>query len=268
MKSINKTTLFFITLFAVVAFGACSTADAPNEPENKDAIDVDFLSRLARGEESAVYSLEDMDAVVKSYDPATGIDGDWWDHGLVGWQYPDHSYVMMTGSKAWRPLSLENFSTWTKSILYHPWIYFCEVANMTKPVRVACLFEIDIPNKKFMLDRVKYDIEEARGNKLVLADIEAQMVPDSVTHERVPGLLKFVLSYTVQIEDLDPDGYLYFESDKEAKLGMVQMMREYFGDRLDLTEYAKSIKYNDRILENPIIDLAALEDDIANDRDE
>lgn len=139
---------------------------------------------------------------------------------------------------------------------------------MTKPVRVACLFEIDIPNKKFMLDRVKYDIEEARGNKLVLADIEAQMVPDSVTHERVPGLLKFVLSYTVQIEDLDPDGYLYFESDKEAKLGMVQMMREYFGDRLDLTEYAKSIKYNDRILENPIIDLAALEDDIANDRDE
>lgn len=271
MKSIYKIALPAMALFTAVALGACATENAPHVPEDPDEksfIDNAFLTRLARGEESAEYSLEDVNVLVKSYDPANGIDSDWWDPVMSGWQSPDHSNIMILNGRAWRLLILENLSTGSKSILYHPWRYFCDVADMTKDVRVGCSFEIDITNKKFLIDGINYDIEKAESDTLVLADINTTLVPDSATREKVPGLMKFVLTYTLLMKDINPDEYLYFESDKDAKLGLVRMMRQYFGDHLDLTQYADTIRYNDRILENPVIDLAALEDDITNDRDE
>ncbi|MDE6334466.1 MAG: hypothetical protein K2L77_07450, partial [Muribaculaceae bacterium] len=53
MKIINKLMAIAITLLAMVAVSACSSDDGPKDPY-KGKIDSNFMSALARGEESII----------------------------------------------------------------------------------------------------------------------------------------------------------------------------------------------------------------------
>lgn len=61
------------------------------------------------------------------------------------------------------------------------------------------------------------------------------------------------------METPDIDKILYFDTEKDAKLAMVKILRGYFGDVIDRNKYGNMYTYS-------ILNLAQLEDNILNDR--
>lgn len=254
--------------FLMMALAVCSCSnDSKPEQTGMEDIDAVFLSGLARGEISTVFDLDKMEVLEKNYDPVNGVDGNWRESSLLGWEYPDYSSIMVMSGSVWRPIWLFHISA-ESSILYYPWKYYCKETGWTKAIRIAVAFEFDADNKKLRIDKSSYDIEKADTKSITISSTLVREVPDNGDGDLVPGLLKFVLHYSRDSKAPDVDSILFFDSEKDAKLAMVRMMREYFGDKIDLCDYAEEDDYADRIFENPVIDLAALEDDLLNDRDE
>lgn len=268
MKPINNLMTMAIVLLAMVVSGACSTDNAPNDDGQYDRnkeIDTKFLSMLARGEASIALELDEWELLEKVYDPASGIDGEWHESLVEGWETPNYSSLQIIDGLAWRAMPLSDMTG--SSILYYPWKYYREETDFDKNIKIAESFEYDADNNKLVIDKCEYDIEKADSKKLVLSETFKANVPDEKTHKKVPGLIKSVLSLIRSKKSID-DNYMYFKSEKEAKLAMTGMMREYFGDIIDLREYADEEDFDNIVFTNPIIDLAAVEADIANDRDE
>lgn len=63
------------------------------------------------------------------------------------------------------------------------------------------------------------------------------------------------------METPDMDKVLYFDSEKEAKLAMVKILREYFGDVINLNSFGNAFTL-------PILNLAQLEENLRNGDDE
>lgn len=264
MKTMNKTVRYAVALLVALAFGACTEYD---EPVKDDPIDIDFLSSLERLDGPAVFYLQDIYPVEKVYDPSDGTGREWHESAITGWVSPRHSRFMVMDGSVWRTLKLEkvtssDMSSAEKSILYYPWKYYCKETGFAKSVQIVCDFEIDITNKRVEIDKCLYDIEKASGNEFTISRTSESMVPDPETYQPTPGLLKFVLCYIRNTEGVVAGDYLFFDTAKDAKLAMVKMMRVYFGDTVDLGDYA------DEVSVNPIIDLAEVESYIREGRDE
>ncbi len=254
MKHIYKLAAIVIALLAMLAISACSSEE-PND--NKGRIDTDFLSALARGDVSVTLCADSIATFEKEYDVLNGIDGEWREVIYDGWG--SRSFTIADG-KALFSLDLMDFSSGA-SILKDPWDIYCDETGCDKFFEIAHPFVYDAEKNTITINSIIYDVEETDKKEIILS-----FVRERPTIHGKPGLLKFVRGYVVKPNMIDLDRCLLFDSKKDAKIAMVKMFRAYFGDILNLNDFEK--KYHDRLKMNPIIDLAALEDDLVNDRGE
>ena len=70
-------------------------------------------------------------------------------------------------------------------------------------------------------------------------------------------------------DTVSPEKYIIVNTKKEAKLARLKLLREHYGDVMELKE-SDFQRFNEHsvLKSNPVIDLAAVEDDILNGRDD
>ena len=242
-----------IALLAMAAVSACSSDDGPKDPY-KGKIDSDFLSALARGDESVLLQIDSMYTVRKKV-----TDDEWQETFTRGW---GASSLVITDGKALSPVSLMN-PTIGYSILLLPWDIYCHETGYDKHFAFASPFEYDAVNKTVTIGTSKHNIEKADGNELNISEILEWDIDGE------PGLAKITYCYIKMADTVSPEKYIIVNTDKEAKLAMLKLLRERYGDVMELKESdLKASGFQSLFESNPMIDLAAVEDDIVNNRDE
>ncbi len=261
MKQIINIIAFAITLLTTVALGSCSS-DEPNTKYTGD-IDPNFISKFAGEGKSVIFDLNNVITYERAYNSAKGKYGDWHEIGpMTGWTYKESNAMEIINGRAWNTLSLMNITT-GPSILYDPWKYYCNKTGFSKIIMTAGSFEFDANNPVTVRGDVTYKIEKAHG---VEYNSSATYTYTN-TNDGIKYMRKSICFYTVRTATINPDDYLCFESGNEAKIAMIRMMRKYYGDVVNLLDIVDE-KYKDNYAEHPLLDLAAVEDDIINGRDE
>lgn len=269
MKTINKmvaVAIAMIAMIAMIAISACSTQDEP-EPKYKGNIDVNFLSSLARGERSVIFDLDTLIIYEKNIDLAKGSSNEWQEISdlMIGWSYKSPGALHIISGQSWTPLRLFNITD--PSILCLPWDFYCQETGFKQKIMIASTFKFDPNNLVVTIGDTKYEVEKADGDKYNTSTIYETNLYDAGINEVIPILRKIVSCYTIRTKEVDPDEYLYFESENEAKIAMIRMMREYYGDVVNMMDIVDE-KYKDNYAEHPLLNLAAVEDDLLNGRDE
>ena len=240
-----------IALLAMVAVSACSS-DEPDPYKGKLASA--FLSALARGDESVLLQIDSIYTVRKKV-----TDDEWQETFICGW---GASSLVITDGNALSPVSLMN-PTDGYSILLLPWKVYCYETGYDKCFAFDSPFEYDAVNKTVTIGTSKHNIEKADGNELNISEILEWDIDGE------PGLVKFTYCYIKMPDTVSPEKYIIVDTEKEAKLAMLKLLRERYGDVMELKESdLKASGFQPLFESNPKIDLAAVEDDIVNNRDE
>lgn len=256
MKSINKFLAIAVALLAMVAISACSTNDEPVINKYQGNVDTDLLSALARGTEAISLDLDTTYTLEKDYDIAKGIDGEWKNVVYDGW---GAGSLIVKDGYVLRPLDLNG--PVSRSILYLPWELYCDETGYDKWFEVRSPFEYNAQELTVKIGKLEYNIEKADSTGLNISSLVEREKPTL-------GLIKFVICYKKALYPFDDECRTVVDTEREGKIIMVKMLREYFGDILDLSKYELRFSNDTKFNLHPIIDLAALEDDLVNGRDE
>ena len=251
-----------VAAIAVVAMVACTSYEDP-DIAFKGKIDKNFLSSVSRGETSVTYTKKDSRDYFKDIAAANNSDEKWREdrEEVDGWSSPLPMILTITDGRAWSPIDLNDPITLCPSLVSSPWIIFCKETGYDKEVYIACDVEYNEDDNVLKIGNIDLSVEKASDNQLTASYIYTISKVDNDV--LVPWRLeKTVVFYErSMLAELDKDKIIFFETEKEAKIAMVQMLREYFGDEINLNHYGNMYTY-------PIINLALLEDDLRNDRDE
>lgn len=241
-----------VALLAMVAVSACSS-DEPDPYKGK--VDSHFLSSLVDGDESVLLQLNGFHTAHKKV-----TDDDWEETFICGWSAS--SFVIVDGKALTTDASLMN-PTDGYSILLLPWKVYCYETGCDKCFAFASPFEVDANNKIITIGTSKYNIDKADGNELNMSEILEWDIDGE------PGLVKFTYCYIKMADTVSPEKYIIVNTKKEAKLARLKLLREHYGDVMELKESdLKASGFQPLFESNPKIDLAAVEDDIVNNRDE
>ncbi len=250
MKPFNKLIAMAIALLGMVAISACQSQS--DEPSNNGKIDSNFLLALARGDESIILQLNDYHVYKKK-----NSDDRWTETLLLG---GGARSLIITEGKALRSVDLIDSTSGT-SILYYPWDVYCRETGCKKWFTFAFPLEYDPDNQTVTIGTSKKNIEKAEGRELIYSEVIDQ------EFDGEPGVVKFVFYYVISPwENLD---YTVVSTTREAKIEIVKLLREHYGDVMELKDSDFPENEFPPVLElNPVLDLAAMEDDLANGRDE
>ena len=262
MKLINKLMAIAIALLAMVAISACSYEDP--DIAFKGNIDANFLNSLARGETSITLSKTDCKEYEMDYQKYLNGSGKWdkAEDGRLGGSDLGVDKLIIINSRTWNPILLFNKSTLAPSLIYEPWEIYCKETGFDKEIYIACPIEYDADSKTLKIENITFSIEKAENDKLILStvgEIYQYTQPDKFEPTKASKTILFYKKSAMEPPDMD--NILYFDTEKEAKLAMVRILRGHFGDYIDRNHYGHAYTYS-------IINLAQLEDNILNDREE
>lgn len=264
MKLINKLMAIAIALLAMVAVCACSSYEDP-DVAFKGNVDGNFLNALARGETSVTFSKKDSKSYEMDYAAYLNGTGKWDDEpkDQLGGGGLGYDKLVIINGRTWSPLELYDKSTLAPSLLVTPWKVFCKETGYNKDVYVACPMEFDAESKSLKIGELTYSVEKAEGNELTLSRIgQIYQINDQTGDFEITKAYKTVVFYKkAAMETPDMNQVVYFDSEKDAKLGMIAMLREHFGDIIDLNHYGHMYTFS-------ILNLAIMEENIRNGLDE
>lgn len=240
--------LFAMAALCVMPLTGCSDVDSPLDV-NEEQQDPALLKKLSEGQESATYARESFTFYNLSY----ANDMGWVEQPSL----PDGAIVPSPGSITihngctWQPLSLSS-STGLPGPLSMPFYAYCRVTGFNKAFYVASPVEYDSVNGTFKMGKYTYDVESVTKETLKLVNIgEYQGGIDGKG-----GKHRFDLTFKRQELSLpDLDKILFFDSELEAKLTMLEMIREQFGDEFNLNDYLGG----HIILDHPMVNLNEIE---------
>lgn len=208
----------------------CSDSDEPAR------IDTDFLEELTRGTASTCYELVGTETYLKGPEPTDNWvkqDMSEWD----GWQCPGPSQLLIHEGKTCTPLELFQIS-YGPHPLYFPFEAYLRKTKSKIQFYVTRPFRYDSENNiltivdGFSESPFKYEVESADENGLTLI-YDSQSLCDGNDH-----YWKWILTYkklSSNIEELKKNPL--FDSNKEAKLAMIKLLRDEFGTSVDMNPY-------------------------------
>ncbi len=234
----------------VMSLTGCSNDDSPAPFDEAQQADLTFMSRLSDGQESATYTLDSFSFYQLSYANNDGwVEQNFYD--WVGISVPAPTDITIYNGCTWQPLELFSVST-GPSELSMPLYAYRRVTGFDKEFYVAAPVDFDAENRTIKTDRYTYEVELANQETLKLIHISEYA--GGIGGKG--GQDKFNMTFKRKDLSLpDLDKILFYESAREAKLAIVEMLREEFGDEFNLNDYlAGQVK-----LDNPMVDLNAIE---------
>jgi len=260
MRLINNIKTIVVALFVAAIMCACSSYDDP-DIDFKGNIDNTFMNSLARGTTSVTFTWDDILEYEMDYKEYQKGERKWEDvtGKYIGGALPGFGKLIILNGCSWSPVSLTDPTTSCPSMISAVWPIYCRLTGFDKEVYVACPIEFDAEKKTLKVDDCIYNIEKAEGDNMILST-ESVFYRSDEREGLVPShARKYVIFYKkATMESPDMDKVIYFDSNKEAQIAMVVMLREYFGDKINLNSYGNMYTY-------PIVNLALLEEGIRND---
>ncbi|MDE6333559.1 MAG: hypothetical protein K2L77_02820 [Muribaculaceae bacterium] len=264
MIPINKLMAVAIALLAMVAVSACSSYEDP-DTAFKGKIDDGFMNSMARGETSVTFRQTDYLKYEMDYNAYQYRTGKWSEAKelLDGESTPGINGLTVLNGNSWRPVNRYQIYTGCPSSLFSVWTIYEELNGFNKAVYVSCPVEYNADNKTFKVEDTVYNIEKATDNELVLST-EGLSYSMNNQHELVPSkATKYIMFYNkAAMEIPDIENCIYSESETNAKLQMVKILREYFGDEINLNHY------HGNMLTYPIVNLKKIEEHLRSGKDE
>ncbi len=251
-----------IALLAMIATGACSYEDP--DIAFKGNIDNNFLRSLARGESSITLTKTGAKNYVMDYKKYLNGSGKWDEEkgDILGGGSAGIDQLIIINGRTWSPIYLFDRSTLAPSLILGPWNVYRKRTGFDKEVYIACPIEYDEEAKTLKIKDHTYSIEKAENKNLTLSIIsEIYQLTDNYQWTITQASKSIVFYKKSAMETPDMDKVLYFDSEKEAKLAMVKILREYFGDVINLNSFGNAFTL-------PILNLAQLEENLRNGDDE
>lgn len=249
---IKKTLVLYVALIATAVLGACSNDSDPQlEDMNlkfKGVVNSEMLSGIARGEISIIAELDSIIVLEKELNSTS----DWYE--LKGIKKEGVNNLKIIDGYSWKPMSFLSHCL-SPILLYFPWEIYCEKTGFNKTITILSRFEYDPVKQQVTINNNNYDIEKAEDNALTISYTQNNWENENILQKRI-------LRYTILKNSVSTDNYMLFNSENEAKLSIVRMMREYFGDFVNVNDY---LPEKEKIL-YPIINLALMEEDLINGR--
>lgn len=241
-----------VALIAITLSGACSNdSDPQSEDMNfkfKGGVNSEMLSGIARGEISIIGELDSIIVLEK----ALNATSDWYE--VKGNKKEGVNNIKIIDGYSWKPMSFLSHCL-SPILLYFPWEIYCEKTGFNKTITILSRFEYDPVKQQVTINNNNYDIEKAEDNALTISYTQNNWENENILQKRI-------LRYTILKNSVSTDNYMLFNSENEAKLSIVRMMREYFGDFVNVNDY---LPEKEKIL-YPIINLALMEEDLINGR--
>lgn len=272
------------TALMLTALCAC-TADEDMPDFNDGTIDNTALDKLTT--ESCSYSTVEFEEYCMDYESYIASSNEWRPAppAFPGHQY-DESFIMANGRYAW-PLGLRNVA-YGYSRLYTPWKIYCEQTDYDKTIYIGQKVSVDkqepsiwfgelteFDDLKYLYDgdglaqrqlhhlSSVYIIHFASDKFLKLSRLGVRYSEDE-NHKPV-DMTVYKYTYVYKKEKADKKmlkKMAVYDSELDAKLDMINMMRRYFGRTVDVNKY---LDPKDRVAES-IIDFDKLEQDIRGGR--
>lgn len=263
MKLINKLMAMAIALLAMAAVSACSSEDDPNDAF-KGNVDKNFMESIARGETSITFNLNHINGYEMDYAAYQDGTGKWGTRKeLDGPSISGINGLTVLNGNSWRSVKRYQIYTGCPSPLFDVWTIYEELNGFRKGVYVSCPVEYNADNKTFKVEDTVYNIEKATDNELVLST-EGLSYSMNNQHELVPSkATKYIMFYNkAAMEMPDIETCIYSESETNAKLEMVRILREFFGDEVNLNNY------HGNMLTYPMVNLKTIEEHLRSGKDE
>lgn len=253
MKTHYPKILSFITC-CILMLSACSdNKDVLSELESTPAYQNDYLMSLTRGETSACYKLKSTTLFEKRSE-----ESDWEEINpseMIGWATPAPVNLTISEGRTWIPMEWFDISIGPDP-LFMPWLAYCRTIGSTKDIYIACPIVYDNESKELSMNDESYTVETFTESAIEIKHFSIFSYYSKTDSKIQYGEYQCNLRYEKSELSLPAkDNILFFDSEKEAKLAVIQMIREKFGDVFNLNDYLG----NEIQLDNPIIDLREIE---------
>lgn len=271
-------------MLAMLLFAACS-ADEDMPDFTDGTIDNTFLDKLTT--ESYALSNVEFEESCMDYDSYIAGSDEWLPAPLAfpGHQY-DQSFIIANGYHL-KPLALTNVN-YGCSRVYVPWKAYCKETGYNKTIYIGHKLSVDkhepsmwfgeltnFDDLKYLFDgdgpaqrklhhlSSVYQIHFASDKFLKLSRLGVLYAQDENHKPINMRVYKYIYVYKKDKADKKMlKEMAVYDSELEAKLDMINMMRSYFGKIVDVNKYLDK----DDMVNDPIIDFDKLEQDLRNGR--
>lgn len=264
----KKLTMLCLAALGLLTAGGCGSdagvspgfPQLPDMPATKGETDVPaFTATLTESQKENVKSILDVSSMTAlkltdfDFYRKEGDEG-WTKEDFSEWEglsAPGYADVILRDGKAWVPLELFDLST-GPHILSIPLEAYRNYTGFKKSFYVACPLEYDEDTSTLEIGRYSYQVCGAEGDELKVRHISPFWMGGV---EGIAGYHLFDICYKKwTIETYDN---LYYGSELEAYLAIIEMVREKLGSKINANMYLSGV-----ILDQPYFDLDEIESEI------
>lgn len=246
----------FSYLFAMAAVccmsltGCSDNNDSPAPVDELEQSDLTFLKKLSEGQESATYKLESF----SYYKMSNGNNKGWVEENFYDWiglSVPAPSDITIHNGCTWQPLRMFDI-VGGPSVLYMPLYAYRLETGFDKEFYVAAPIDYDADNKTLKIDKYTYEVESVTEETLKVVHISEFWGGI----DGKGGKDKFNLTFKRKDLSLpDLNKIIFYESELDAKLAIVEMLRAQFGDEFNVNKNL----VGQVILDHPMVNLNEIE---------
>ena len=246
-----KLSYLFAAAAAVCSMSLAGCSDNNDAPAPFDDLEQSlFMSKLSEGQESATYHLESF----SFYQMSNGNNDGWVEQDFndwVGLSVPAPADITIHNGCTWQPLVMFNVAT-GPSALYMPLYAYRLQTGFDKEFYVAAPIDYDADTKTMKIDKYTYEVESVSED--VLKIIHISEFWGGIDGKG--GQDKFNITFKRKELSLpDLDKIVFYGSELEAKLAIIEMLRAQFGDEFNVNKYLTG----QVILDDPMVNLNEIE---------
>lgn len=190
-------------------------------PERGD-VNTQLLESLVNGETQMEFTLSDF----LNFQLSDANNGEWTEVSLLG-SYPTNPRkFQIKDGKCMADLDLSKI-TYTIHPLCYPWYAYCRATDFNKRICCAIPLSYDSAKNRLTIGTYNFRIETANNSRLAI----------SYQDSNFPSMLDWMEYEVNDSSRTTTDNTLFFNSEVEACLTMIEMMRAEFGDSFNINSY-------------------------------
>lgn len=224
---------FALATVCALSLAGCSNNDISYDDEfEQGPLDWAVMENILEGQESVMYKRTSSSWYRWSY-----ANNDGWEKQdysqWVGASVPAPLSIVMHNGCAWQPLTMETCAG-GPSVLSGPFYAYCRVTGFNKEFYALASMDLDFANATFKLNNANYKVMSVTKDNLKL-----KYICDFAGGEGGKGgKNKYYITFKcVSLSEADINNILFYDSELEAKLAMVEMIRAQFGNEFNLNDY-------------------------------